>query len=1473
MSTNHLGKKQPSKIIGLQFSILSPDEIRNQSVVEITTKETYINSQPVVGGLFDPRMGVQEPGMICPTDGLDYMQTPGYFGHIELARPVFYIQYLAIVLKIIKCVCFKCSSLLLNKNKYKKILNMKSKERWDYIYSICSKIKRCGNENENGCGCRQPDKIKKEGLSTITAEWSKLGDVDDGGDSKDATSILLSPEIIIKIFRRITDEDITYMGFSPTWSRPEWMLCQVLAVPPPAVRPSVKHDAQQRSEDDITHIIINIIKSNKTLIEKMEQNANESIINDWTTVLQYYIATMINNKIPGVSNVTQRSGRPLKSIIERLNGKTGRVRGNLMGKRVDYSARSVITPDANIGILELGVPNKIAMNITYPETINKRNKNYLTKMVRNGPDVYPGANTIQKANGDTISLRYVDRKSVMVEEGDIVARHMLNDDPILFNRQPTLHRMSMMCHKAKIMSVGNSFRMNVADTKPYNADFDGDEMNMHMPQNEESVSELLNLAAVNHHLISPGNNQPIVGIFQDSLLGAYRFTRENTVFTKMKTMNLVMMNTRINTTRFNSKDSFSSFDILSQILPPMTTNRGVKIDAGNYIHGQLDKSALGGTSHGLIHSINNDFGNINASNFIDDLQNIIMEYMKTSSYSVGVSDLISDEKTNNKIIEAITNKKRLVRELTDQIQLGSFENTTGKKNNDEFETKVNNILNKAQEEAGKIGRESLSVDNRFVTMVKAGSKGSNINIAQMISCLGQQNVDGKRIPYGYENRTLPHYTKYDDSPEARGFVENSFIGGLSPQELFFHAMGGRVGLIDTAVKTSQTGYIQRRLIKGMEDIKVHYDMTIRNNIGKIIQFSYGSDGFSTIMVENQKLPIISMTVEDIYTHFTINEPDINDLVFKNETITEINKPDVDKYTKQYIDMILNVRDKVANNIFGMENIDKIHIPVNFVRITENIRRQCNIKNHSFVDITPNAAFELITNTFERFASKYQQPSKLFKFAYFYYLTPRLLLIEKRFHKQALILLLATIEKAYKKAIVHPGEMVGMICAQSIGEPATQMTLNTFHFAGVASKSNVTRGVPRIEEILSLSSNPKNPSITVALKEKDRTNIQNAQEIMYNLEMTVLGDIVTTASIYFDPNDNITNVSEDEELMKTYKEYNALFDDCVSTSTNYSKWIIRLEFSKDEMINRNVTIDDVHYALTNVYSETISCVYSDLNAENIVFRIRMKALLKKKGASDILDQSDEIFILKNIQNHILHNISLKGISDINKVNMRKIQNHISKKEGEFEQDEIWVLDTVGSNLQDILKLPYIDSDNTTSNNIMEVYHVLGIEAARQTIYNEMNEVIEHDGTYINYHHIGLLCDRMTCNKKMVSIFRHGINNDNIGPIAKASFEETPEMFLRAARHAEIDNMCGVSANVMVGQVGKFGTGAFDVILDIDKIASMKEKTLQEEIDIDKMFDIENTDDPCAIEKISIDDAVDVLQGIDTGEVPDDYNIGF
>jgi DNA-directed RNA polymerase II subunit RPB1 len=470
-----------SKIIGVQFSLLSPDEIRKNSVVEITSRDTYINNKPVIGGLFDPRMGVLEPGLICPTDGLTYIDTPGYFGHIELARPVFFIQHIKEIMKIARCICFKCSKLLINKTQHKHIIDKSPEDRWDYVCNLASNVKRCGELIEDGCGCKQPTKIRLEGFEKLYAIWENMGTGEENEENKKVT-IRLTPELIIKIFKRISDEDVHFMGFNPIWSRPEWMVCQVLPVPPPAVRPSVKHDAQQRSEDDLTHIYSNIIKTNTDLFTKIRENAQANVIEGLTTVLQYFVAMIVNNKVKGAVPMAQRSGRPLQCIMGRLNSKNGRIRGNLMGKRVDFSARSVITGDPNLSIRQLGVPRKIAMNITKPITVNDLNRDFLMKLIQNGPDLYPGAKILERRNGQSISLRYVDRDSIRIENGDIVHRHMMDGDAVLFNRQPSLHRMSMMCHIVKIMEKGDTFRMNVGCTRPYNADFDGDK---HLVPNRE----------------------------------------------------------------------------------------------------------------------------------------------------------------------------------------------------------------------------------------------------------------------------------------------------------------------------------------------------------------------------------------------------------------------------------------------------------------------------------------------------------------------------------------------------------------------------------------------------------------------------------------------------------------------------------------------------------------------------------------------------------------------------------------------------------------------------------------------------------------------------------------------------------------------------------------------------------------------------------------------------------------------------
>ena len=1748
MATMAATKPTASKIVGIQFSILSPEEIRKGAVTEITSRDTYIGNKPVLGGLFCPYMGVSEPGMLCPTDGLDYMQTPGYFGRIELAMPVFYYQHLNTIHKILRCVCLKCSRLLINKGVHKQALKMSPDERWSYVFGVASKVKRCGDENEEGCGCLMPKKIKKENLATLIAEWDSDGIKGMSEEDAKKMNMQLTPDIVLKVFRRISDDDVSFMGFSPTFSRPDWMICQVLAVPPPAVRPSIKMDGHQRSEDDLTHIIVNIVKANKTLQEKIRDGAQASV---WHMVLQYYCATLVDNNIPGAAPVAQRSGRKLKSIKERLNGKGGRVRGNLMGKRVDFSARSVITPDPNLSIKELGVPLKIAKNITKPVVVNDMNRRFLTKLVRNGPEEYPGAKILERKGGENISLRYADRENIVLYNGDIVHRHMMDGDGVLFNRQPTLHRMSMMCHIARIMRQGDTFRMNVGDTKPYNADFDGDEMNMHMPQDEEAEAELKNLAAVPYQIISPAKNQSIIGIFQDSLLGSYRLTRSGVSFTPREAMNLLMAYGGVNEGLFASHaERITSFQILSQIMPAFTmkyktkgfgenddfaTSPGVlEIVDGKYLRGQLDKDVLGGGSNGLITRTCNDFGNMAAAAFIDDLQNIVTEYMKGSAYSVGISDLIADHATNEQITQSITSKKKEVKNLIDQTYLGIFENATGNTNEDEFEFQVTNILNKATNDSGKIGLKSLSKDNRFVTMVKAGSKGSDLNISQMIACLGQQLIDGKRIPYGFENRTLPHFTKYDDSPGARGFVENSFISGLTPEELFFHAMGGRVGLIDTAVKTSSTGYIQRRLIKGMEDLKIEYDMTVRNNKGRVVQFSYGEDGIDPVKVESQIVPLVNLGLDEIYAHYHMPSSDPKDVVFTAAFTKGVisrmkkQKAENDAKCKQWIDFMIEQREKVIQRVFRNKNTDRVFLPVAFAHTINNVKGLQQISNNSIVDITPLEAFAMIEAAYKRLETMhYCAPTQLFKVMFFYYLSPKDLLMVKRFNKKALTVLLEMIVLKYKNSLIAPGEMVGMISAQSIGEPTTQLTLNsvsydtrvmlridgqikvhqigayidqyiekaermedhpndtklgyinadedvfvpsvdawgitswkrveavtrhpvvnvdgtntvlrvttedgrqviatkaksflsidaknqlaatngsdlkvgdyipinqrafempendstseylvqhaarysslknvsevndviptfvhngkvhtnmnrkklaaiigtnpfpdvrfdkivsieeipnptewmydftveetrtfivengmalfdTFHTAGsgVAMKANVTRGVPRIEELLSITENPKNSSLTICLKKDEETDCERAKELIAQIELTQLSELVESVSICFDPDDLNTLIQEDRSTMLQYYEYQRMLNECAGIPeaeseddpAARSKWIIRMVMSREAMLDKRITMDDVHFAIKNSHGDDVSCIYADYNADKLVFRLRMNNINGKKPLKpkeNPLDQSDKIYLLKAFQDQLLNNIVLRGLKNISKVTLRKLMDTLHKEDGAYVKRDTWVLDTKGTNLMDVLALDYIDVKRTISDDIQEIRSVLGIEAAREALLTEMTGVFENDGTYINYHHLSLLCDRMTASAGMVSIFRHGINNDNIGPIAKASFEETPEMFLKAARHAELDQMRGISANVMCGQEGYYGTSSFQVMLDLPQmIAKMEDVAFQaknEQAEIAEAMGAAAMDtSACAFDNLTIESNVGSIQKVDLGQGADNYNVGF
>ena len=1047
-------------------------------------------------------------------------------------------------------------------------------------------------------------------------------------------------------------------------------------------------------------------------------------------------------------------------------------------------------------------------------------------------------------------------------------------------------------------------------------------MNMHMPQSMSAETELMYLPAVTYQIISPSKNAPIIGIFQDSLLGCFQFTRDNVKMDALQAMKLLMMFPDVDVAKLDpaNKKTFTSFDILSQIMPPLsyrnksnlysssspeddaTTNHIVEIKNGKYIRGQIEKSILGSGTKGLIHRICNDFSNETCVKFINNLQNVITEYMKTSSFSVGISDLIADQETKTKIIHVVEKQKQEVVNLIHKLHTGIFENNTAYSNVVEFENQVNNLLSKARADTEKIAHKSLSENNRFLKIVNSGSKGSLTNISQMISCLGPQSIEGKRAPYGFDNRTLPHFSKYDDSPTARGFIESSYITGLSAHEMFFHAMAGRIGLIDTAVKTSQTGYAQRRIIKSMEDILVTYDGTVRNHMGKIVQFAYGDNGFDSCKVENQIIPLVEMSIEDIYMRY--------DLTVEKHPFTKETKTKMSRQTKmltskcqEYIEKMIENRDLLVNNIFAGKNDNKVRLPVSFVHIIANVQGQLDLNGNMMVDITPLEAFELIEEYYQKIVNynSYLRPNRLFEIIYFYYLTPKELLLYKRFNRKGLVLLLENILLKFKQAIVHPGEMVGIIAAQSVGEPTTQLTLNTFHNTGVASKSNVTRGVPRIEEILRLTKNPKNPSLTIALKEFDQLEQDRASKYANMIEYTRLNDIVTGVQIYFDPDDLNTVITEDVTMLSQYYEYQKLVMNATGTiatgivvttgtgkkeKSSIEKWIIRMEFDADLMLEKNITMDDIHFAIVQSYSDRVSCIYSDYNDTKLIFRIRIlhsSPTNKKTKGADPLDVSDDIQQLKNIQDILLKKIVLRGIDGITKVIPRKLQNMLMKEDGKYMPKDIWILDTTGSNLLEIFGLGYIDYKRTYSNDIYEVYEVLGIECARQVILNELTEVMEFAGVYIGYHHVSVLADRMTYAKDMVAVYRSGILKDDIGVIAKSSYEVHTEMLLNGAKHGLLDRMTGVSANVMVGQQFLGGTNSFQLHVDLkemERLSTQAELITQEKIEERNAEGIERrliiSSDNCSSETITIPN---YLSGIsnnnkeDNSCIQDNYDLGF
>tara|TARA_B100001093_G_scaffold520071_1_gene612461 strand:- start:1734 stop:5024 length:3291 start_codon:yes stop_codon:yes gene_type:complete len=1086
-----------------------------------------------------------------------------------------------------------------------------------------------------------------------------------------------------------------------------------------------------------------------------------------------------------------------------------------------------------------------------------------------------------------------------------------------------------MGHRVKVMK-GNTFRLNVSVTPPYNADFDGDEMNMHVPQSTHALSELINISSVNKQIISPRENKPIITIVQDTLLGINKLTHSQIIefpegsiqnyskngliyeiedsknnkcvhsclYTKKQMMNIICDLSTFNGTipkpdkYVNKNDNkiplWSGHSILSYIIPDninlnlpnsiyddykdkdlnrVSEKTKLQIDYNDKINlvqiingmikkGTFDKNLFTKTSKGLIHTIFNDIGDIRANQFINDLQKIVSYILQVEGFSVGISDMIANKETNHKIKSIISEKKQEIEEMTKEVHLNIFEGISGQSKKEYFESKVNSILNKIINNTGKIALENLDSDNRAAYMVNSGSKGKLTNVSQMIACVGQQNVDGKRIPNSSNDRTLPHYYKYDDSSEARGFVENSFISGQTPQEFFFHAMGGREGLIDTAVKTSTTGYVQRQLVKGMEDLMVSYDYSVRNSSGSIIQFIYGGDGMDATFVESQPLLLTKLNMDEIINQFHFSDTTVWDKLIKLKSYQNmIKNENYKEILENNFKTLLNHREYLISVIFKGDIQNNINYPIHIQRIIENEVQQKGKSDISPLDILKGNK-KLINSCYIRDEFK---NNKIFEILVDIHLSPKLLIQKYKISNKEYKQITKIILNKFREVKISPGEMVGALAAQSIGEPATQMTLNTFHFAGVSAKSNVTRGIPRLKELIHVSKNIKSPSVFIQIKDDYAFDRNKATFVKNTLEYTILKDIVNSSEIYYDPKnkDLISVIEEDNELLSIYKEFEMLNTTEDDNSDDILPWIIRLKFNKEKMMDKGVVMEDVYLALMNYDSDKLSFIYTDDNSKELIGRISLK-MKTNKIINGISDQTDIINIFKNVNDDIMHNITIKGIQNIKDIIISENKsihntniNKNEKKNYEFKPTTRYNLETDGTNLIDILNNEYIDTNFTISNDIIEMYSIFGIESVRSILIDEIISVVKHEGEYINTRHIELLCDIMTCNGELYSINRQGINSGDIGPLAKCSFEDTTDQLIKASIFSEKDNLNGVSSNIMMGQIIKCGTGLCDVLLDEDQLLSeLKNRGPSEEefltideTNIDIIMDVQEENEEC------------------------------
>jgi DNA-directed RNA polymerase subunit A' len=1123
-----------SKVIdAIKFGLLPPDEIRRLSVVETNTSDTYDeDGAPIAGGLMDQRLGTLEPRQRCRTCGNIAINCPGHFGHIELAVPVVHVEFAKPIYKVLSATCRGCGSILLASELKDKLqekrnndIEMFGKVSDETSAEVMKQAKKYKRHKECPfCGMVQT--VVKFNKPTSFLEIEKEEFFDD--EAEEEVTRRLTPNMIREWFERIPDEDLEMLDYNSEVARPEWMVLQVMPVPPVDVRPSIILESGIRAEDDLTHKLVDIIRINQRLRENIDAGAPTLIIEDLSELLQYHVTTYFNNEVSGIPPARHRSGRTLKSLAQRLKGKEGRFRGNLSGKRVDYSARTVISPDPNLNINQVGVPVHIATKLTVPDVVTDRNIETIKKLVINGPYKHPGALYVIRPDQKRIRLEFVQDRSLIaegIEPGFIIERHLKDGDIALFNRQPSLHRMSIMAHRVKVLPY-KTFRMHLTVCPPYNADFDGDEMNLHIPQSKEAQTEARMLMQVQDQILSPRYGAPIIGAGKDYISGAYLLTRRETMLKANevgKLLSYIGYKGEIpEPTVIDIEPLWSGKCIFSIFLPndfsfvsranicmhcaeckyeACEYDAYVMIQNGELKTGIIDRNSIGAERPDTIfHRVIKDYGTDVGHDFLNGVSRLINGFLTLTGFTYSYDELDLEEKEIKGINKVMRNMEKNVSKLSEEYENRALERLPGQTLQESFEIKVMNELAKARDAAGDIVQNGLPLENSGIIMTRSGARGSSLNIGQMMGSVGQQSIRGKRIMRGYEDRTLPHFKGNDATPIARGFVYNCYRDGLTPLEFFFHAMGGREGLVDTAVRTQQSGYMQRRLINALEHLRVEYDGTVRNSVGDIVQFTYGEDGIDPSKSDHG----VAVNVSQLTDRTKINMK----------------------------------KGKKASARFIQKKIDEIKLDIPEL-LKEEIYKRLTEKN-----VTEKAVEDVI----------------------------------------------AAVLRNYDYSLVEPGEAVGILAAQSIGEPGTQMTLRTFHYAGVA-ELNVTLGLPRLIEIVDARKSPSTPVMNIYLDEKHRKSEKKAREVAQKLTHTSIDDVINSVNV--DLRAEAIRIRLDPRRMEmlgvTAKEIESVFPYSYSKTDDY-EYLVSLEEDKShdpEPIIKNVTetrikgIEEIRRVLTTI----------------------------------------------------------------------------------------------------------------------------------------------------------------------------------------------------------------------------------------------------------------------------------------------------